>query len=108
VSIWASVALVGSNTTTAGLVKHLRVIEMNWFQRILAQTPEGDLAVEVRWDDYADSSFMLAPADTTASLVAVYRHQCELSRQIARDYQLSATVPICSWGPCPCAGSTST
>lgn len=85
--------LVGSSTTLAGLVKHLRVIEMNWFMRILAQTPEGDLPVEVCWQDYADSSFMLAPADTIASLIAAYQHQCELSRQIARRHQLSATVP---------------
>lgn len=34
--------LVGSNTTIAGLVKHLRAIEMNRFQRVLVRTPDSD------------------------------------------------------------------
>lgn len=84
--------LVGSNTTIAGLVKHLRVIEMNWFQRILGRTPDSDLP-EVSWDDYADSSFVLEPNDTIDDLVAAYHEQCALSREIAGRHQLTDTAP---------------
>lgn len=83
--------LVGSHTTLAGLLKHLRLIELNWFQRILAQTPDTDLPA-VSWDD-PDSTFALESTDTTEGLIAAYRQQCDLSRQIAGRHQLTDTVP---------------
>lgn len=84
--------LVDSPTTLAGLVKHMRIIEMNWFQRILAQTPDDELPVLVAWDR-PESTFTLEPHDTTASLVAAYQDQCTTSRQIALDHRLEHTVP---------------
>lgn len=84
--------LVGSHTTLAGLVKHMRVIEMNWFQRILAQTDEDALPIKVAWDD-PDSTFTLDINDTTNNLIAAYQQQCQLSRQIAQRYQLTDKAP---------------
>lgn len=84
--------LVDSHTTLAGLVKHMRVIEMNWFQRILAQTPDSELPTLVAWDR-PESTFILEPHDTTASLVEAYQQQCTTSRQIALDHRLEDTVP---------------
>jgi hypothetical protein len=81
--------LVESQTTLAGLIKHLRAVEMNWFQCILAQTPEDELPVAVSWGN----TFALAPTDTIESLIADYRQQCELSRRLARRRQLDDTVP---------------
>ena len=84
--------LVNSETTLAGLVKHLRVVEMNWFQRILARLPDHELPIPVDWAN-PGFSFTLAPHETTDSLAAAYRHQCELSRQIAARHDLGDTVP---------------
>lgn len=84
--------LVNSETTLTGLVKHLRVVEMNWFQRILARLPDHELAVPVDWED-PGFSFTLAAHDTTDGVAVAYREQCELSRQIAARHDLSDTVP---------------
>lgn len=84
--------LVGSHTTLAGLLKHLRVVEMNWFQRILAGMQDADLPVPMNWRD-PDSSFVLEASDTVESLAAAYRAQCQTSRRIAGDRQLGEAVP---------------
>jgi uncharacterized damage-inducible protein DinB len=84
--------LVDSQTTIAGLVKHLRIIEMNWFQRILAQTPDDELPVMVTWED-PHSTFTCATFEGNTQIVTAYRHQCELSREIAHRHQLSDDVP---------------
>ena len=84
--------LVPSATTIAGLVKHLRVIEMNWFQRILGDVCKPDLPLAINWNDYAHSSFTLEPGDTLGHLLAGYQQQCELSRQIAARHDLSDTA----------------
>jgi hypothetical protein len=84
--------LVASQTTLAGLVKHLRVVELQWFQHHLAQTPDAQLPIAVAWDD-PDWSFTLEPADTIEDLITAYQHQCELSRQLAGRYELDDTVP---------------
>lgn len=89
--------LVGSSTTLAGLIKHLRIIEMNWFQRILEQTPEDDLPITVAWQD-PDSTFRVEASETISDLVAAYRQQCEISRQVASARQLSSTVPNAELG----------
>ena len=84
--------LVSSETTLAGLLKHLRVVEMNWFQRIVARHPDHELPILVDSEDPA-SSFTLVPDETAESLTAAYRQQCELSRQIAALHDLTDTVP---------------
>ncbi|HKR51105.1 MAG TPA: DUF664 domain-containing protein [Pseudonocardiaceae bacterium] len=35
--------MVPSATTLGGIVKHLRQVELHWFQRTLAQIPDSEL-----------------------------------------------------------------
>lgn len=54
--------LVPSATTLGGIVKHLRWVELNWFQRILAQIPDSVLP-PVSWDD-PDAGFRMEFGET--------------------------------------------
>lgn len=85
--------LVDSSTTLGGVLKHLRVIEMNWFQRRLGKTPDAELPVRVdSWDDL-DFTFVLDDSETVDDLVAAYRGQCDISREIAASRDLDDKVP---------------
>ena len=82
--------LVPSLTTPLGLIKHLTVVEMSWFQRRLAQRApediEGYLIDDVeRWT--------VGPADTIAGVVAGYAAACAESRRTAAGYDLDHVVP---------------
>jgi hypothetical protein len=83
--------LVPSATTLGGIVKHLRWVELNWFQRILAQIPDSELP-PIPWDD-PNATFRIEPGDTVEGLIADYDRQCELSRQIAAQHELADTAP---------------
>lgn len=83
--------LVPSATTLGGIVKHLRWVELNWFQRILAQLPDSVLP-PVSWDD-PDAGFRMEPGETVEQLIVDYDRQCELSRQIAAQHELAGTSP---------------
>jgi uncharacterized protein DUF664 len=83
--------LVPSATTLGGIVTHLRWVELYWFQRILAQTPDSELSA-IPWDD-PNATFRVAPEDTVEGLIADYDRQCELSRQVAAQHKLSDTTP---------------
>ncbi|MCU1684138.1 MAG: DinB family protein [Amycolatopsis sp.] len=83
--------LVPSATTLGGLVKHLRWVELGWFQRVLAGIPAEDLPPVPWTDEDPDADFRLEPEETVASLIAEYDAQCELSREVARAHQLSDT-----------------
>ncbi|MFC5290133.1 DinB family protein [Actinokineospora guangxiensis] len=85
--------LVGSSTTLAGIIKHLRVIEMNWFQRRLGLTPDDELPVRVLSWSRLESTFVLDDEETVDDVVAAYREQCDISRQVARAKQLADRVP---------------
>lgn len=85
--------LVSSATTLAGLIKHLRRVEVSWFQHRLAQIPSEDLPA-LRWiDDDPDGDFEVHSNETMESLIADYDAQCELSRQTAAKFQLDEVVP---------------
>ncbi|MGH3941116.1 MAG: DinB family protein [Pseudonocardiaceae bacterium] len=83
--------LVPSATTLGGIVKHLRLVELNWFERILAQIPDSALP-PVSWDD-PDAGFRMAAGETVDQLIADYDRQCERSRQIAARHELADTSP---------------
>ncbi|MGH3813019.1 MAG: DinB family protein [Pseudonocardiaceae bacterium] len=83
--------LVPSATTLGGIVKHLRWVELNWFQRILAQIPDSVLP-PVSWDD-PDAGFRMEFEETVEQLIVDYDRQCELSRQIAAQHELADTSP---------------
>jgi uncharacterized damage-inducible protein DinB len=72
--------LVPSATTLLGIVKHLAYVERIWFQLRFA----GE-AVTFPWkkeEDDQDPEFRIEPADTIASVTALYRQEIARSREI--------------------------
>jgi len=82
---------VSSATTLGGIIKHLWWVELYWFQRTFAHTPDSELPA-IPWDDLA-ATFRLEPEDTVEQLIANYDKQCALSRQIAAHHKLTDTAP---------------
>jgi uncharacterized damage-inducible protein DinB len=88
----ARARLVPSATTLAGIVRHLHVVEANWFCRTLDRRwpvglpPFEDLVA-------ADRGFELADEDDLDALIADYQAQCALSRAIAARHDLADVVP---------------
>ena len=83
--------LVPSATTLAGIVKHLRWVELNWFQRVLAARPPEDLP-PVPWsDEDPDADFRLEPGETVEQVIAEYDQECARSRAVAADRSLDDT-----------------
>ncbi len=88
-----------------GLVRHMAEVERNWFRRVLlrdASTP---------WiyskDGFDDNElFPLDDADWETDL-AVWRGECDASRQAASAHQL-ADAGLRRGEPVPCAGYTPT
>ena len=75
--------LVPSETTLAGLLRHLTLVEDNWFERVLT----GSMPAH----EGPDRSWAVGPDDTVESLVAAYRAQCARSRETAARYGLDHT-----------------
>ncbi|WP_431935010.1 DinB family protein [Micromonospora sp. RP3T] len=82
--------LVPSLTTLAGLLKHLALVEGNWFVRLFAPEP-GDVYLTSQAD--ADASFTLGPDDTVEALAAAYEAACARSRAVAARFDLDHVVP---------------
>ncbi len=76
--------LVPSLTTPIGLVKHLTFVEQVWFQVVLG----GRTRVELGLPTTIDPSFIPAPEDTVASVLADYETACAWSRETAAAYEL--------------------
>jgi uncharacterized damage-inducible protein DinB len=70
-----------SDLTLAGLLKHLALVEDDWFQRVLlgAELPAPWNAVD--WDADRDWDFHSAVDDQPADLVALYQQACARSRE---------------------------
>jgi uncharacterized damage-inducible protein DinB len=81
---------VPSNTTLAGLVKHMTGVERGWFQRVLAGRTPAEIGPNVGG---GAGSWELADGETVASLVGEYQRACEESRQTAARFALDDTVP---------------
>jgi uncharacterized damage-inducible protein DinB len=69
--------LVPSQTTLAGLLRHLAVTERQWFQQVLSSQPApgGERA------DDPDTSWVVSGAETVLDLVAAYEQECARSRE---------------------------
>jgi uncharacterized damage-inducible protein DinB len=80
---------VPSDTTLAGLLRHLAVTERQWFQQVLSghQAPAGE------GPDDPDASWSVGAQDTVADLVAAYQLECERSRAAAAAHDLDQAVP---------------
>ncbi|HEV7900013.1 MAG TPA: DinB family protein [Planosporangium sp.] len=75
--------LVPSETTLAGLIKHLTVVERTWFPGLLTgPAPEPD----------GDGGFQVGPHETIESLIVEYDRACEVSRQVVADFGLDHVV----------------
>ena len=85
--------LVPSQTTLAGIVKHLARVEMSWFEHRLAQRPLDELPYLRKFFDDPEGEFRVEPGETVDALLARYDEQCERSRRIAAGMQLDAVVP---------------
>src|SRR5512133_663576 len=83
--------LVGSATTPGGIVKHLRWVELNWFQRVLAGRPAADLPAPPWTDEDPDADFRLEPDETLEQIIAEYERECARSRDTASALSLEDT-----------------
>ena len=81
--------LVPSDTTLAGLLRHLAVTERQWFQQVLSgqPAPPGEGA------DDPDVSWVVTDEDTLGSLVEQYQQECQRSREAAATLDLGHVVP---------------
>jgi uncharacterized damage-inducible protein DinB len=77
--------LVPSMTTIAGLLKHLVVVEHNWFERILAQQP-SELPEP-------DATFAVGEHETLEDVLTAYDKACARSRELAAKFELDYVVP---------------
>jgi Protein of unknown function (DUF664) len=80
--------LVPSETTLAGLVRHLTSVEREWFHGVLDQRMPADVGVR------ADDGWGVDPTDDIDDLAAEYRRTCTESRRIAGRFALDDTVPM--------------
>ncbi|MEA2497747.1 MAG: hypothetical protein QOH26_152 [Actinomycetota bacterium] len=85
--------LVPSETTLAGLIKHLCRVELSWFQNRLARIPLEDLPALLKWIDDPEGDFRVGPDETVETLITLYDEQCALSRQTAAKFELDEVVP---------------
>ncbi|MEH0928333.1 DinB family protein [Micromonospora sp. CPCC 205558] len=82
--------LVPSATTLLGLVKHLSMVERNWFPTLLAPEP-GDVYLTSEED--AVASFLLSDEESVAGVVEAYERACTRSREIVASVDLDHVVP---------------
>lgn len=85
--------LVASETTLAGLLKHLRRVEMSWFQQVLAQVPKAELPELMALTSEPDADFRVHPDETIRDLVHAYERECDASRRTAAQFTLDHVVP---------------
>jgi uncharacterized damage-inducible protein DinB len=81
---------VPSNTTLAGLIKHMIGVERGWFQEVLGGRNPADIGPNVGG---GDESWDLAENETVSSLITEYEQTCEQSRQTAAQFALQDAVP---------------
>lgn len=81
--------LVPSQTTVAGLLVHLAVVERNWFGLLAVRTgaqPAPD-------EEGEDNSWVVDPTCTVDSLLKQYLEACAHSRETAAGVHLDTAVP---------------
>ncbi len=82
--------LVPSDTTVAGVVKHLTMVEANWFPRLLAPAPGEEHVFSA---EAGRLSWTVDPADTVERLAEAYEAACARSREVAARFPLDHVVP---------------
>jgi len=81
---------VGSGTCLGGLLKHLAYVERWWFQAFFASRE-----VDFPWtEEDPDADFRVSEDDTAESLIALYRRECDVSREVVGETaDLDVSVP---------------
>jgi uncharacterized damage-inducible protein DinB len=74
-----------SGLTLAGIVKHLALVEDNWFGVVLAGRPVAPWYADVDWEEDQDWEFRTAPDDEPDKLLALYADVCAQSRAIVAE-----------------------
>jgi uncharacterized damage-inducible protein DinB len=70
--------MVASGTSLLGLVKHLAYVERSWFQGVWAGQE-----VTFPWtEEDPDADWRIEPDETAEDVLALYRGECDRSRQI--------------------------
>ena len=85
----ARARFVPSDTTLAGLLRHLTVTERQWFQQVLSGHP----APAGEGPDAPDASWSVGEQETVADFVEAYQQECERSRAAAATHDLGHAVP---------------
>jgi uncharacterized damage-inducible protein DinB len=83
-----------SDTSMAGLVKHLALVEDAWFARFLG-LPFPEPWTDVDWDADPNWEFRTAREQPLAEVVALYETACAHSREVTAAHELDevATEP---------------
>ncbi|KAB1654332.1 DinB family protein [Pseudoclavibacter chungangensis] len=74
-----------SSMTLGGLVKHLTLVEDDWFERFLLAAPPREPWASVDWTATPDWEWESALVDEPADLVSRWQQAVERSRRAARD-----------------------
>jgi uncharacterized damage-inducible protein DinB len=69
-----------STMTLAGMVKHLALVEDDWFQVRLLGRPDPDVWAKATFDEDRDWEWHTAHEQTPAELIALYEGACARSR----------------------------
>ena len=73
-----------STMTLGGLVKHLTLVEENWFSRVLDDRPYGEPWSSVPWDDDPDWEWRTGATDGPEALLTAYEETvARMDRNIA-------------------------
>jgi hypothetical protein len=75
--------------TVAGLISHLRLNEEWWFENVIGDKP--DAWQEILEED-PDAEFRLGLTTPLAQLIADYRAQCDISRELVAKHDLDDVV----------------
>lgn len=86
----ARAVLPSKLTTAAGVVKHVRWMEHHWFEVVLAGR---ESRAPYTMED-PDADWRIEEGETLAGLLADYRRQCSVSREILAGAELDGEVPF--------------
>jgi hypothetical protein len=88
-----AVTMPPSDLTLGGLIKHMALVENNWFVRNWRGEDPGEPWTSVDWDADPDWDFHSAAHDEPDQLLALYTHEIERSRRAIEGCDdLSATA----------------
>lgn len=74
-------SVVATGTSLGGIIRHLSFVERWWFHEVY-----GGRAVDYPWsDEDPDGDWRLSDGDDADGLVAFYRRECEVSRDIVAE-----------------------